>query len=120
GNGGESYGLAYAFAVGKTRCDSVKKARRKGYIFTIGDECCHPTVTREQLQRFLNLPAEADMDVATLLVSLQKDWNVFHLIVKPIDDTVVPSWRKLLGERAIVVRDLERLAEGIVGIIQFL
>lgn len=119
GNGGESYALAWAFAAYKTKCDAIRKRKRKGYIFTIGDEAPHLTITKDQLQRFLGMNAETDMSVKVLLDDLRKDWHVFHLIVKPVgDQPVVAKWRELLGERAIEVPNHENLAAGIVSVIQ--
>lgn len=118
GNQGESYPLAWLYAGYKTKCDAIKRGR-KGYIFTIGDESPHPVLTREQLKRFLNMDAEADMRTEPLLHDVQRDWNIFHLIENPVrDQDVVGRWRALLGDRAIVVEDLSKLASGIVGIIE--
>jgi hypothetical protein len=119
GNGGESYPLAWFYAGYKTKCDAIRKKRRKGYLFTIGDESPHRKITKEQLHKFVGVNAECDMDAAVLLRDIQKDWNVFHLIVKPVaDQSVVSNWRELLGERAVQVHDPDKLAEGIVSIIQ--
>lgn len=119
GNGGESYPLAWFFAAYKTRCDSIKKRKGRGFLFTIGDECPLKNISRDAIKRFLNMDAECDMDARVLLDAVQKDWHVFHLIVKPVDSQpVVSTWREWLGERAIVVEDTSRLAELIVSIIQ--
>lgn len=119
GNGGESYPLAWFYAGYKTKCDAIRKRNRKGYLFTIGDECPHPVLKREHLQRFIGVNPEVDMRADVLLADIQKDWNVFHLIVKPVrDQDVIDKWRNLLGERAILVADPLKLAEGIVSIIQ--
>lgn len=120
GNGGESYALAWLFAAAKTRCDAFKHGR-KGFLFTIGDEAPHRTVTREQAERFAGVPAEADLDAQSLLASLKDDWHVFHLIVETPttkEQKAVPKWRELLGERAVTVSDVERLAEVIVSLLQ--
>lgn len=120
GNGGESYALAWLFAASKTRCDAFKHGR-KGFLFTIGDEAPHPKVTREQAQRFAGVPAETDLNARSLLASIQDDWQVFHLITETAttkQQDAVTKWRELLGERAIVVSDIERLAEVIVSLIQ--
>lgn len=122
GNGGESYALAWAFVAAKTRCDAIKKGR-KGYIFTIGDEACHDTVTKTQLDEFLgkDAGAEADLHAKPLLKKLQEHWHVFHLITPTAttrEQDADKKWRGLLGERAIVVDDYEHLAEGIVATLQ--
>lgn len=119
GNMGESYPLAWFFAAYKTKVDSIWKRHHKGYLFTIGDECALPTLDKKHLKRVLNVDTEVDMDAATLLRDAEKDWNIFHLIVKPVgNQPVVSSWRDLLGERAIEVKDLAKLGEGIVGVIR--
>jgi len=120
GNGGESYALAWLFAASKTRCDAFKRGR-KGFLFTIGDEAPHRTVTREQAERFAGVSVEADLDARSLLDSLKDDWQVFHLIVETSstkEQNAVKKWRELLGERAVVVSDIERLPEVIVSLIQ--
>ena len=120
GNGGETYALAWLFAASKTRCDAFKHGR-KGFLFTIGDEAPHRTVTREQAKRFAGVSVEADLDARALLESLKDDWQVFHLIVETSstkEQNAVMKWRELLGERAVVVSDIERLPEVIVSLIQ--
>lgn len=119
GNNGESYSLAWFFAAYKTRCDSIKKRKGRGFIFTIGDESPHAVITSGQIKRFLNLDAPYDIDTRVLLDAVQKDWHVFHLIVNPVGNQKVEErWKELLGERAVLVRDTTKLAEGIVSIIQ--
>lgn len=119
GNGGESYALAWWFAAYKCFCDSFKKRGRRGYLFTIGDESPHARITREQVIRFLGVGCEQDVPTKELLRVVEKQWHVFHLIVKPVtNQNVHEDWRALLGERAILVPDHEKLAEGIVSIIQ--
>jgi hypothetical protein len=119
GNGGESYALAWWFACYKTTCDAITKRKRKGYLFTIGDESPHPFLTHQQIRRFCGVGCEQDVPIGALLRIAQRYWHVFHLIVKPVSDQpVLDRWRSLLAERAIVVADHERLAEGIVSTIQ--
>lgn len=119
GNPGESYPLAWYFAAYKTKCDAFDKRHRRGYLFTIGDEAPLPVITKEQLKRFLGVDARNGVDAHALLAAVEKSWHVFHLIVKPVGHQAVEKeWRALLGQRAILVPDIEKLAEGIVAIIQ--
>jgi hypothetical protein len=120
GNDGESYALAWLFTAAKTKCDAIKRGR-KGFLFTIGDEACHRVITSDQSVKFAGIPAESDIDAKVLHDYLAKDWNIFHLIVETgatQQQNAVSRWRELLGERAIVIKDIDSLAEGIVSVIQ--
>jgi len=121
GNGGESYPLIWWFALNKTHCDAIILRNRKGYIFTIGDEAYHPTIARDHIKRFLNGDIEADISVADLLEELKEKWEVFHLITSTSAtnyQNAIEKWRELLGERAIVIDDWNRLGEVIVSAMQ--
>lgn len=121
GNGGESYPLAWFFAAYKTKVDSIKKRKHKGYLFTIGDESPLPTIRRPALKRFLGVDAQSDMDSKTLFEHALGDWEIFHLIVKPVTtQNVVADWRAMIGQRAIVVPDITKLAAGIVATIEYM
>ena len=119
GNNGESYPLAWWFAVNKTTCDAIVKRGRKGYLFTIGDECPLPILRRDQIQRFLGGSAQSDVAIADLLKECQQFWHVFHLIVKPVaNQPVVQTWTNLLGDHAIPVQDENLLPDVIVALIR--
>lgn len=121
GNGGESYSLAWFFATYKTVCDAIIKRGRKGYIFTIGDECCHKFIKKEQVPKYLGLGCEVDIPTKELLADTQRFWHVFHLIVQPVaTQPVVKSWKELLGENAIMVEDEKELPEVITTIIRLI
>lgn len=121
GNGGESYALAWWFAAYKCVTDSYKKRKRKGFLFTIGDESPHSVLTKDQIVRFCGVGCERDIPVKELLNVASEYWNIFHLIVKPVSgQNVIADWKALLNERAILVEDHEKLAEGIVSIIQLI
>jgi hypothetical protein len=121
GNGGESYPILWHFAAHKTRCDAIDLRKGKGYLFTIGDEAPLTMLTRKQALRFVGTTIEKDLPIQTLLATVRKNWEVFHLIVET-DATVaqdaVRRWRNLLGERAVLVSDYRKLGEVIVSLMQ--
>lgn len=128
GNGGgqvyESYGLAYRFAAYHTAIDSFEKRGKKGYLFTMGDEAFWPTVTAEEVQRIFGVQAEADESVASLVAKAQEQWEIFHLFAKdgsyPDRTDIHDKWRKLLGERFVMVEDSSLVCEVIAGLIHSL
>lgn len=113
GNGGESYHLAWYFAAMKTKTDSMLKRKKKGYLFTIGDEPPHMTLTRDEIRTVFGDTPETDFSSRDLLDMASQSYEVFHLVVgnRGID----PRWTELLGERAIPVSDHTKLAEVIVS-----
>ncbi len=118
GNGGESYPLLWYFAAYQTRCDSQIKRGKKGYLFTIGDECPHLNLSKSQIIGVFG-GCEADYGIRELLDLVQQQWEVFHLIVRPHSgQPVMETWKSLLGERAMLVSDHTKLAEVIVSTIQ--
>jgi len=121
GNGGESYFLAWAFAALKVKAAELD-AGRKGYLFTMGDECVHPGADHDAVRRILGVPdlKLEDQHVARRLLELARaHWHVFHLIVKPVpDQPVIAAWKDLMGERAILVEEPKNLAVGICSIIE--
>ncbi len=119
GNSGESYMMPWWFMANKVRADAIIKRHRKGYIFTIGDEDVLPTLTREQISKFLGGTAQNDISTRDLLTLVSKNWEVFHIILKPVcNQPVVENWRSLLGQRALVVDDESKLSQVIVSAIQ--
>jgi hypothetical protein len=121
GNCGESYLLAWAFAIHKVVADSQRKRGRKGYIFTIGDEPCLGEVSAHHLLQFLGIESERAMTATELLDLAGQNWHIFHLMVNGSGMSAYPTermWRSLLNERAMLVSDHSKLGEVIVSTIQ--
>lgn len=122
GNGGESYPLAWLFTAAKTKCDAIKRGR-KGFLFTIGDETFHPTIERSVMKDRMGIDYESDIEAKPLYENLSKDWEIFHLITETATtgfQNAVGKWRELLGERAIVIPDIDKMAEGIVSLLELI
>jgi hypothetical protein len=121
GNSGESYPLVWYFAHYKTKCDSIIKRNRKGYLFTIGDEAPIRTIYKNELKEFLDINSEVDININDLLKDCLTEWEVFHLITPTFateNQNAIEKWRELLGERAIIVDDWEKLSQVIVSLMQ--
>lgn len=119
GNGGETYSLAWWFAAARVVSDAWQKRGRKGYIFTIGDECCHDIIPARELQAFVDPAVREPLNSASMARMIQLQWNTYHLIVQPVvDQPVERSWRVLLGNHAVMVEDINKLPEVIAAIIR--
>lgn len=119
GNGGESYMLPWYVASRKCKTDAWDKRQKKGFIFTVGDECCHPTLTKSQIKKFIGDTVEADITSEELLSEVSRRWEVYHLIVDPVSyQNVARNWHKLLGKNAVIVEDIDKIPEIIISILE--
>lgn len=119
GNGGESYALPWYFAARHTKIDSFDKHNKKGFIFTVGDECCLETLTKEQIKEFIGDDVQADISAEEILTEVSRKYEVYHLIVDPVAyQDPEKSWKKLLGRNCVNVEDIEKIPEVIVSILE--
>jgi len=119
GNSFESYPLAWYFAARHTDIDCVNKRGKKGFIFTMGDDCFPDKLTKREIHEIFGDVIEADIPTEELLAEVNRKYEVFHLILDRFGDTSrISKWRDLLGERAIVISDYTKVPEVIVSILE--
>ena len=125
GNNFESYNLPWYFAAMKTQLDCVEKGRRKGLLFTIGDEEAPPNLTAAQIRRFVGDTVQTDLSSKDILAMVEKSYDVFHIVVEQGDycssrrDRVFSSWNQMLGQgRVIPLADYTKLSEVLVSAIE--
>ena len=122
GNGGESYLLAWYFAARHTKIDCWEKRRGKGFLFTIGDECCHQELTDSEIRRVFG-EESADCNAISLYQEAAKKYEIFHIVMKAGAYNMQHSgeqWHGLIGNRAIELspEDLDVLPEVFVSLMQ--
>lgn len=117
GGGGqemESYLLAWLFAARHTSIDCFEKRDEKGFLFTIGDEACHPKVEATYLKDLMGYPSAEDVSDTQLLSEARRTYNVFHLHVLTStgqSTRIQKYWKDLMGENVIIVEDYNNIAE---------
>ena len=122
GNGGESYLLSWYFASRHTKIDCYEKRKKKGFLFTIGDERCHEDLTTLEIQRVFGEKVE-DCTARGLYQEASKKYEIFHIVMKAgsyRSQNSGESWKALIGNRAIELdpEDLDILPELLVGLMQ--
>lgn len=122
GNGGESYLLSWYFAAKHTKIDCYLKRKVKGFLFTIGDECCHQDVTTEEIKRVFG-EISADQSAKKLFELASQKYEIFHIVMKAGAYRYQNSgiaWKELIGDRAIELdpQDLDVLPEVFVSLMQ--
>ncbi|AQT06277.1 hypothetical protein [Acetobacter persici] len=124
GNTSESYPLVWYFAGMHTSTDSFEKRKKKGYLFTIGDEMAPESVTAAEIEKVMGVRPQQDFLTTDLLDLASRAWNVFHITIEEgfnyrhMKDRVRSNWTGLLGERALFLSDYTKLSELIVSTIQ--
>lgn len=117
GNGGESYSLAHYFAANHTVTDSFEKRGKKGFLFTIGDE---PNLKNYPSRAMAEIMGNGDIKTFTdreMLEKAQEKWEVFHIIPAKETRGCVAYWKDLLGQNAIYVDNVSKIADTIRDIV---
>lgn len=118
GNGGESYLLSWYFAARHTKTDNYDKRGKKGFIFTVGDECCLPKLPGSAIKEIFGEDAET-VTAEQILAEVSRKYEVYHLIVKPVGyQPVERNWEDLLGKNAVYVENIDNIPEVIVSILE--
>jgi hypothetical protein len=129
GGGGqvhETYELAAYFLARHTYLETLEKFGKKGYAFFIGDEMPYEAVRRDYgysghtLESITGDKLEVDLPTEQVFAELQEKFNVFFLFQKQgsyREEDILPAWRKLLGERALVLDDPAAVCEFIAGLL---
>ncbi len=124
GNYGESYLMAYLVAARHTSIDCFEKRGLKGFLFTIGDEATHKTLDVDALKHYLGYEEASALTVEQLLAEAQRMYHVFHIHVNTTghrnDPYVLDSWKKILGERLLILEDQDAVAEVIASTVAVL
>lgn len=116
GNAGESYLLAWYVAAYLTATDDWDKRKKKGFLFTFGDE---PTL--------INLPGTAVKELfgenkgeksnytaAELFAKASEQWEVFHIDIHHGGRNASRQWKSLIGQHLIEVDRMEDVSAKIV------
>lgn len=122
GNGGESYNLLWYFAAHHTSHDHFDKRNEKGFLFTIGDDCCHGGLSIAEVNNNFASTCHYDLSNEELLFLVRKKYHVFHIHIDkgiPADKEIFNKWESLLPGccAPINIKDIDCLYELIGAII---
>lgn len=140
GDGGgqrhETYELAAYYLAYHTHLETVEKQGRKGYAIFIGDEMPYDVLrrnftdarynrggARHSLESLTGDKLEADPTTKEIFEKLQEQYEVFFLFQAKGQyrkEEILPAWRELLGERALVLEDPNAVCEFIAGLLAML
>ena len=125
GNGGgqckESYLMAWLVGGRHTSIDCFEKRNQKGFLITIGDEMSWENISTDLLKKWLGYTQADEVTDVQLLEEAQRLYNVYHIHVNEAsyrdDPRVIGYWKKMLGERLIVLNDYHAICATIATII---
>lgn len=123
GGGGqvhETYELAAYFLARHTYIEPFEQYGKKGFVFFVGDEMPYETIRRNYgyhtLKSLTGDEIEADLTTKAIFAELEQQYHVFFLFQEQgsySENTVLPAWRALLGERALKLSDPAAICETI-------
>ena len=123
-NDSESDNLVWYTALTRVVHDAYSKRGKKGYLFTVGDERVPPNLTAEDVKRAFGETPQSVPTNAQMLDALAQQWEVFHIIVEQGShmrcdrEGVIRSWTDLMGQRAILLADVDKLSEVMISTIE--
>jgi len=118
GNAGESYLLAWYFAGNHVRTDAFDKRKKKGFVFTIGDEPCLTILPQAAVKEIMGATATGQGMYMheQLLKKAQEQNHVYHIHVEH-DGRAPYHWADLLQQNLIVVKDYTLIPKTISDIV---
>lgn len=120
-NAGESYLWAWYYAANHTVTDAWEKRKEKGFLFTIGDEPCLPTITTSEMTEIMGITKQQSYSDKELLAAAQEKWNVYHIHITETttgkSPRVAAYWNDLLGQQCIAVDDHKKVDSVIAEIV---
>jgi hypothetical protein len=125
GNGGgqvmESYLMAWLIGGRHTSIDCFEKRNEKGFLITIGDEKSWDNISGDLLKKWLGYAQADTVTDVQLLEEAQRLYNVYHIHVNEGSYTDYPPvldyWKKMLGERFIILNDYHSICATIATLI---
>jgi len=122
GNQGESYFLPWYFAGHCTKIDCFIKRQKKGYLFTVGDEDIHTTISKSSMTRIFGAGEFNDEISAMELLDKAKEmYHVYHIHITETGAGSRPEWqnhwKEILGDHFIPVKSSNDVSKVIPDII---
>lgn len=121
GNEGESYNLLWYFASRHTKTDCFDKRGKKGVLFTIGDDKCHPDLSVAEIRKAFGDDVPYNLSNEELLWEVQKKYDIFHIYIengRDRDRLVASYWNDLIPGKTAPIdkKDISLLSNLLVAI----
>lgn len=111
GNYGESYLIPWIIAGNHTSIDSFEKRRKKGYLFTIGDEPTLTSISAAKLSAYTGTPYEKGYTWQEAYELACEKYEVFHIHVihasERYTEAVEKQMREFLGDHLLFCKPEE-------------
>jgi hypothetical protein len=120
GGGGqltESYELAMYFMARHTAIDCHEKRGRRGYLFIVGDEMAYRRVKPDEVAGVIGDMLAEPIGLTQIVAEVRAKYDTYFLLPAGAahagNEKVIGFWRKLLGQNAIELDDLDAVCETI-------
>jgi hypothetical protein len=121
GNNGESYLLAWYLAGNHTLIDCYEKRKKKGFLFTIGDEPTLKEIPRHVIKGIMGDGQYNNYSDMQLLDKAKEKYDVYHLHLKQGSNgnrqDVIDGWKQIIGNNLIIIENKEDVSKVISDIV---
>lgn len=121
GNAGESYLLAWYFASYHTEHDAWEKRKKKGFLFTVGDEPTLKKIPARDVKKIMGDGQYEEFTSAALLDKARERYHVYHLHIAETGAgsrrETIDGWKQLMGDNLVVVEKHQDISKIMAEII---
>ncbi len=99
--------------------DRKGKAKKKGFLFSIGDEPNLRNLPARSIKELMGVDEAKSYTDVELLEAAQKTYNVYHIVVMHSSQAKnsLKYWKNILGQNCIEVDDHTKVANTIAEIV---
>jgi len=119
GNGSESYPLGWYYASKHTVTDALEKRNKKGIMITIGNDGLPSSLTNSEIKSVIGQDDET-VSTKDIFSMVSKKYEVFHIHMTSRmgwdGNAVEQDWKDLLGDRLILVEDVDTIPEVLIAL----
>lgn len=101
-DGPEDYPLLWYFAAKHVHTDAFEKHGKKGFLFTIGDADCHPTLTGRDIGAIFDDQSD-DISAGKLADMAGEKFEIFHIHIQSHSEKAPKVFQEILPGRILCI-----------------
>lgn len=118
GHGYSGDTFVWYFAAKHTKIDCFDKRKKKGFLFTIGDDFCSRDLMMNETKSIFDDIVHNIYTPEQLICMASEKYEIFHILVKECKKGYYEKWKELLPGRVASIDNVKYLSDVISSIIR--